>query len=191
VRRLFGRHVDDDTLRALAIDPGSIAPRAARHVATCETCRHRAAAAGRGLHAHRAEAAASADALFTAGDLERQRRTILARIARAQRPARVLPFPRHDAALPPVRADRRWLAAAAAAGLILGAVVGQLPHWGAESSLADAPRPVATAPQMAAAPEARPLEDTLLSEVEAALDPDARRELRALDALTPVHYEMR
>ena len=43
----------------------------------------------------------------------------------------------------------------------------------------------------AAGPEGLAIEDTLLSEVEAALDPDPSPELRALDALTPVHYEIR
>ena len=92
------------------------------------------------------------------------------------------------------RADRRWLAVAAAAGLVLGVLAGQLPHLRRLPARRDGP--VAGPGHRAAevvgrATDGRPLEDTLLSEVEAALDPDARPELRALDALTPVHYEIR
>jgi hypothetical protein len=189
VRRLFDPHVDDTTLRALAIDPGVVPGPAAAHVQDCARCQARAALARRTLDAAKAEAHAAADAAFSAADLERQRRAIIARIARGHRSARVLPFPGHEAAGPAPRADRRWLAAAAAAGLVLGALAGQLPHLNAPGALVtrthDAPAVVA------ARTETRPLEDTLLSEVEAALDSEARPELRALDALTPVHYEIR
>ncbi len=90
----------------------------------------------------------------------------------------------------PHRADRRWLAAAAAAGLVLGALAGQLPHLvGPESESASTRTAVPAV--VATRADARPLEDTLLSEVEEALDTGARPELRALDALTPVHYEIR
>jgi hypothetical protein len=193
VRRPFDAHLDDATLRVVALDTAGATPAAAAHLATCPRCRDRAALAARALDAHRRDAAAAADALFTAADLERQRRTIQARISRAPRPARVLPFPSHDAAAPVVRADRRWLAAAAAAGLILGAAAGQLPHWrsGARPDAPASARVAVSPPSMAAVPDPRPLEDTLLSEVEAALDTDARQALRALDALTPVHYEIR
>ena len=194
MRRLLDRHLDDTTLRNLAFDAGAMSDAAAAHLSGCSRCQARAAAASRALDAVRSEAHAAADAAFSAADLDRQQRAIAARIARGHRAARVLTFPGHDSGLAPHRADRRWLAGAAAAGLILGALAGQLPHLG------DAVRPdpgpgtaasVAAPAVVAALTDTRPLEDTLLSEVEAALDADARPELRALDALTPVHYEMR
>jgi hypothetical protein len=96
--------------------------------------------------------------------------------------------------LAPHRADRRWLAGAAAAGLVLGALAGQLPHLGRTVRPDAVPGPPAVAaapPVVAVRADTRPLEDTLLSEVDEALDADARPALRALDALTPVHYEIR
>lgn len=187
MRRLLDRHADDTTLRLMALDPAAL-PAVAAHVRGCTRCQARAAAARRGLDAARAAGDAEADAAFPPAELDRQRRAILARIARGHRSARVLPFPGHEPAVPAHRADRRWLVAAAAAGLVLGALAGQLPHLNVASSSgtrADAPDVVA------ARGDGRPLEDTLLSEVEAALDTEAWPELRALDGLTPVHYEIR
>ena len=194
MRRLLDSHLDDTTLRTLAFDAGVMSDAAAAHLSGCPRCQVRAATVHRALDAVRTEAHAAADAAFSAADFDRQQRAIAARIARSHRAARVLPFPGHESGLAPHRADRRWLAVAAAAGLVLGALAGQLPHW------SDAVRPIhgpgvaasAAAPAVVAArADTRPLEDTLLSEVDAALDADARPELRALDALTPVHYEMR
>jgi hypothetical protein len=188
VRTLFDRHVDDTTLQILVLDPGAGAGAAATHLHGCARCQARAAEARRRLDATRAAAAAAADAAFPAADLDRQRRAILSRILRGHRPARVLAFPSHEASGAQPRADRRWLAAAAAAGLVLGALAGQLPHL-------DTSRPPGAGPDapavVSARADTRPLEDTLLSEVDAALDPATRPELRALDALTPVHYEIR
>jgi hypothetical protein len=192
VRRLIDAHLDETTLRALAFDPGVTSEAAAAHLSDCARCQSRAAAAERALDGLRADAHAAADAAFSAADLDRQQRAIAARIARTHRAARVLPFPGHDVALTARPADRRWLAAAAAAGLVLGALAGQLPHLGNGVPADEAAGAAGAAPAVVAARvETRPLEDTLLSEVEAALDTEARPELRALDALTPVHYEIR
>lgn len=188
MRRLLDRHVDDTTLRLLALDPDAVTGPARSHLRDCRRCQARAAAASRQLDAARSEAHAEADAAFSSADLDRQRRTILARISRGHRSARVLPFPGHEPVTARHRADRRWLAAAAAAGLVLGALAGQLPHLvtpEAVSTRTAVPAVIATRA------DTRPLEDTLLSEVEEALDAGARPELRALDALTPVHYEIR
>jgi hypothetical protein len=188
VRGLFDRHVDDTTLQLMVLDPGAVPVATASHLHGCARCQARAGHARRRLDATRAAADAAADEAFSAADLERQRRAILSRILRGHRPARVLAFPGHDATGPRPRADRRWLADAAAAGLVLGALAGQLPHL----DIATPPAARADAPAVASArADSRPLEDPLLSEVDAALDAAARPELRALDALTPVHYEIR
>jgi anti-sigma factor RsiW len=188
VRGWLDRHVDDTTLRLLALDPGALAGPSASHLRECPRCQARAARAVRQVDAARAEAHAEADVAFPDTDLERQRRSILARIARGHRSARVLPFPGHEPVAAPQRADRRWLAAAAAAGLVLGALAGQLPHLNAPESASVG---IAVPAVVATRADVRPLEDTLLSEVEEALDAGARPELRALDGLTPVHYEIR
>jgi len=177
----------------LAIDPGLLDGRQSAHLAGCVRCHEAAARARHEAVALRAEAITAADAAFSPAALERQRRSILARITRGHRSARVLAFPAPDVAVSRRRADRRWLAAAAAAGLVLGALAGQLPHlWRGPATpvtgAAVAPPPTAV---ITARADSRPFDDTLLREVEAALAPGSRPELRALDALTPVHYEIR
>ncbi len=75
-------------------------------------------------------ARAAADAAFTPAALDRQRQSIMERIGKLGAAARVLPFPAGPAATsrPAVpAADRRWVLAAAAAGIILGIGVGRLP----------------------------------------------------------------
>lgn len=186
-------HLDDATLRLLAIDPAALDGRQSTHLAGCPRCHEAAARARRDAAALRAEATTAADVAFSPAALDRQRRSILARITRGQRSARVLAFPAPDVAISRHRADRRWLAAAAAAGLVLGALAGQLPHLGrgpADQVTAPSAAPPPTAVVTARA-DSRPFDDTLLREVEAALAPGSRPELRALDALTPVHYEIR
>ena len=119
---------------------------------------------------------APTDATFSAADLGPP----AARDPRPHRPrpprsARVLRFPGHDPGPLAARPDRRWLAVAAAAGLVLGVLAGQLPHLRRLAAAPtgptrrDAPSPAASAGARAS----WPLEDTLLSEVEAALDADA------------------
>jgi hypothetical protein len=185
--RLPDAHLDDDALRLLAIEPAAGDAAVLAHLAMCGACQTRAGAAQRELATLRTEATAATDAAFSAADLVRQQRSILARISRGPRGARVLRFPMHTGPVAPP-ADRRWLAVAAAAGLVVGLLAGQLPHLG------ESPQIVGSPTARVSVPTARPdglLEDTLLSEVEAALDPDPSPELRALDALTPVHYEIR
>lgn len=188
MRARIDSHLDDATLRALALDAEGAAAETTAHLAACGRCQAAADAARRTLDSARADADAAVDAVFSAADLERQRRSVLARVMRGHRSARVLAFPGPDPGVARPHADRRWLAAAAAAGLVLGALAGQVPH------LRTAATPAETAPASSAVTaraETHPFDDTLLSEVEAALAPGTRPELRALDALTPVHYEIR
>jgi hypothetical protein len=81
------------------------------------------------LEAYRAAAHAEADALFGAEALEAQRHRILHRLDQAGHPARVLRFPGAPSAGRPVRPiSRRWISVAAAAGLLVGILTGQLLH---------------------------------------------------------------
>jgi hypothetical protein len=81
------------------------------------------------LDAYRAAAHAEADGYFDERALEAQRVRILARLEQAGQRARVLPFPGAGATprLGPSH-SRRWISAAAAAGLFIGLVTGQLLH---------------------------------------------------------------
>jgi len=81
------------------------------------------------LDAYRAAAWAEADAHFDERALEAQRLRILQRLEQAGQRAKVLPFPGSvSGGRPSASISRRWISAAAAAGLLIGLVTGQLLH---------------------------------------------------------------
>ena len=190
---LFSRHLDAATLGLTVLDD-TVAVKTSAHLASCGRCRRERDRIAVMLDDARAGAADAADAAFSDADLARQRQAILQRVARSGGVARVLRFPHGaDDRTPPVHhADRRWLIAAAAAGLLLGVAAGQLPHAltapRRAATVATVARAIAPVPSPAAD---RRADDALLSEVDAALARHTRPELEALDALTPVHYETR
>lgn len=190
----FSRHLDAATLGLAVLGDGADA-RVEAHLGSCARCRRERDRVAALLDEAWREADADVDAAFGPIELEQQRHAIMQRIARTGGVARVLRFPHDtdDRGPQAARVDTRWLAAAAAAGLLIGVAAGQVPH------LYSSPRPTQVAAEVArtagpAAPPAAPdwrADDTLLSEVDAALGSNTRPELEALDALTPVHYETR
>lgn len=178
-----------DTAPATAEDQAALA-----HVSRCDACAAvftESIAEADGL---REVAIEAADAVFDSGMLDAQRTRILDRLANMGQAARILSFPRRPrkAALPVSSSPRRWVSAAAAAGLIIGLVAGQMLHFVPA-------RPMAVQDQgfsmqaverqtsgIIPASAMMPMlsDDELMEEVEAAM---ARRahSLRALDALTP------
>jgi hypothetical protein len=144
------------------------------------------------LAAYRAAACADADAHFDERALETQRHKILARLEHLGQPAKVIRFPKApagEAAVTPV--NRRWISVAAAAGLLLGLVGGELAHLVAPQSR---PQPVAAslAPSAASRPGIIPAsttvdDDGLLGEIDMAVQMRSAAELRVLDELTPFH----
>ena len=99
------------------------------------------------LEAYRAAACAEADAHFDDRALETQRHKILAKLANLGHPARVIRFPNAGGPeLPAAGVNRRWISVAAAAGLIIGLLGGQLVHLVPQNSnrrLASIPTSVA------------------------------------------------
>jgi hypothetical protein len=101
--------------------------------------------------------------------------------------------------MPVTRGSRRWVSVAAAAGLIIGLVAGQLLHFppmdrafAREQVTMQAPGR-ALAPTILPAATSAPLlsDDELLDEIEAAVQLRRAQSLRALDALTPTASEFR
>ena len=197
------RHLDDDVLirryladRGLAaLDASDEAP--LRHLAHCPACEARYDALRDSLDETREAAIATAEAVCTDDRLEHQRERILRRIDAMQSGAKVLPFPAavqngHAAAQP--RVLRRWVAAAAAAGLLVGLATGRMVFNGGTETTADAGRQIAPASAPAAgrqAPTMRALhgeptlsDEEFLSEIELATAAPRTRELRAIYAIT-------
>ncbi len=181
-----------------------IDPPVAEHLADCAACGARYAELTTFMDALRRDGDAEADAIFTPERLRLQQQQIAHRIALVGRPARVLSFPGRivrrtiDASVS--RSAPRWVAAAAAAGLLVGVAVGASFQWRAQLQsrqgfLADAGR--ARAPRLApvatrgSGPAEVASDDAFLSDLELALERPHTRELQAFDALTPHVREIR
>ena len=127
------------------------------HLDRCDICAERAVDLGRWLDDVRTTGLAEADAVFPAEQLAAQHTQILRRLEQLDRPARVLAFPgqtryeRFDLAPQGIRPA--WVGVAAAAGLVLGLLGGQIPG---RLSAQNVPRPseqVQQAPSTAALTE--------------------------------------
>jgi hypothetical protein len=143
------------------------------------------------LEAYRAAACAEADAHFDDRALETQRHKILARLANLGNPARVIRFPKAGAVdTPTLPINRRWVSVAAAAGLILGLVGGQLVNLVPQSNRRVSPMQTSIAPSAPSTPAIVPVsasfDDGLLGEIEMAMQVRIANELRALDDFTPL-----
>lgn len=187
------RHLGDEDLLALIESRGSDA-----HLESCERCavRHAELVC---LIADLDVVHAEADAAFDDERLVHQRTHILRRLDKNHGPARVLPFPAAAHGAGAIRvfaaAGRRWVAAAAIAGLVVGIFSGRLLTHRSEQ-VADgadgagiystAVRAGATKPVVVPAElSASGYDEILLEEVEVALARPRVQELTAIDAITP------
>jgi hypothetical protein len=100
--------------------------------------------------------------------------------------------------MPAASGSRRWISVAAAAGLIIGLVAGQMLHFvpsrgpvrDAAVSMQAPDRP--SGPMIVPASASVPVlsDDDLMEEVEASIQMRRSQSLRALDALTPTAADM-
>lgn len=192
-RRGAGAHLTDERLLAMW-EGGGAHP----HLDGCAACRTRIDELRAFLDAARVDLVDEADAVFTPESLATQRASILRRLEKVTHPARVITFPAMRRTVPGVPlVARRWVALAAAAGLLVGLVAGMAVDFRAgRPTLAPAPPPVpltevarsrvmpGVGRQTGIAPA--PLSDeAFLRELESAADRPRVEELQALDALTP------
>ena len=198
-------HLSADRLTALALiarAPGAEQDaEALAHVAGCPACTAALAGFTADADTLRDAAMAETDAVFDDARLEAQRSRILDRLAQMGHAARVLRFPARsrEAAMPVTTGTRRWVSVAAAAGLIIGLLAGQLVHllpWDSRSdrdaissSLQSSGRqsPILVPASMTGHALS---DDELLDEIEAAVQVRRAHSLRALDELTPVATDL-
>src|SRR6185295_725671 len=141
------------------------------------------------LERYRAAACAEADAVFDDKALDQQRHKILDKLAHLGHPARVIRFPK--AAQGEVTGgaiNRRWISVAAAAGLIIGLLGGQLVHLVPQQQARRlAPMATSIAPSAPAGPAfvpvSFPVDDGLLGEIDIVMTSRTAPEFRALDEL--------
>lgn len=143
------------------------------------------------LDAYRAAACAEADGHFDDRALEVQRQRILQKLVQAGQPARVLRFPGAAAAFRPTGGiSRRWISAAAAAGLLVGLITGQLLHVMPGDAWVHgvAPRGPQAVPasRMAVVPAmaTTDADNALLDAIDVAVTSRGASDLRAFDDLT-------
>jgi hypothetical protein len=194
--RLTGRHLDDAALAAICTSATaggavSVPPTGSLHLASCAECRVRYDAFASWMEAVRADARLEADEVFTPERLVAQQAAIFRRLEASERPARVIAFPRFPVGGSGRSAPvRRWIAAAAAAGLLVGLGLGQLMdlrHLGDQRFPANrtVQQPRVVPPARAAVPVNTAInEEALLLELEATATPHYEA-LRAYDTLTP------
>ena len=198
-------HVPLDRLTALALvgraPEGEPDRSALTHVTQCSLCADELARLSAVSDEWREAAVAEVDAIFDAASLETQRSRILDRLAHLGQVARVLPFPTRtrEIVMPVASGGRRWVSVAAAAGLIIGLVAGQLLQFAPLDRTAARDQVSMQAPGRTGSPAIVPAaastpllsDDELLDEIEAAVQLRRAQSLRALDALTPTASEFR
>ena len=197
------RHLDDSALiRRYLADRGLAALEAndetlLRHLVQCAACESRYVALQNAFDEARQAAVDEASAVCSSDRMERQRERILRRIEAQYAGPRVLPFPAagpYGQSSPQIRLPRRWVAVAAAAGLVVGLTAGRLIFVGGTQPVTEASRQIAPASTLEPArpaPVMRPVhaepalnEDQFLSELELATAAPRTQELRAIYAFT-------
>lgn len=190
------RHLSDERLIEVCLDSAP-AQGEAQHLESCVECQGRRADLARLLTDVSQAAAAEADAAFPAERLARQHARILQRLEHEGRPGRVIAFPAGHAAeafAPRTRPAMRWIAGAAAAGLVIGLLAGQLAH---DFSVIRPARASQVAAAARPAPDVHTLqavattisEDELLGRIDLAIEGSGGISLRPLDELTPSPWE--
>jgi hypothetical protein len=192
-------HLQDERLFDcyLAVQSGELLdPPVAEHLTDCTDCGERYAAMTQFLETLSEDAADEADAIFTPERLRTQQQQIARRLDHLGHPARVIPFPgrpvsHHINASAP-RSARRWVAAAAAAGLFIGVGTGLFLDWETRGGASERrARTIARQTHLEAPasvvlrPESSAVDEAFLAEIEVAGDRPRTRELVAFDALTP------
>lgn len=185
-------HLSDDRLIDVCLEDAPLEADA-QHLAGCSACEERRLRLAGLLAEVRAVAAAQADAYFTPDRLARQRARVLERLEHEARHGRVISFPAAHAQTPALRArpGMRWIAGAAAAGLLIGFVAEHVAHR-VPVRMSPPPALVAVdsgsdALQLVVAPVS---DEEFLGRMEMAVEGAAGSALRPLDDLTPRVWEI-
>ncbi len=188
-RLRLSAHLDEAAFAEIWTDGRSAHP----HLTACGACRTRFSEFSGWLESIRVDATTEADGHFSAERLVAQQAQIFRRLEAAERPARVIAFPKFTQPLTSRSSSAsRWIAGAAAAGLIVGVAVGQLMDFRHSLTVSSAPAMQARVAESASAgrnPRIQPVsttrDDAFLSELETSLSRNAVPELQAIDAFTP------
>lgn len=125
--RLTGQHLDDAAFAEIWTNATAEGARASHpHLEACAECRVRFASFMAWMEDVRLDGVAEADAAFPGDRLAAQQAQILRRLEVLDQPTRVIAFPKAPVTQARPTPMRRWIAGAAAAGLVAGIGLGQL-----------------------------------------------------------------
>jgi hypothetical protein len=205
VKPLDREHPTDERLLELYFEEGSVREAEGgsdrQHLHGCETCTWRYTALAAPLHQLRQDASSEADDVFTPGRLAAQRAAVRHRLEAGTGSPRVVAFPGAQVGRTRLthRPAARWMAAAAAAGLLIGVTAGRMVHVGGGEPAAPSTRaarsiesPRLTAERISpaittlpAAVEPGVAEMNVLYGIDSAVNRPHVAELSALDEMTP------
>ncbi len=187
-------HLSDDRLIDVCLERAPAAFEQ-QHLENCALCEGRRANLARLLADVSDAARAEADAVFTPERLGKQHGRILQRVEQEVPHGRVISFPAgHGQGPTPLRAgpDRRWIAGAAAAGLVIGLLAGHLAHdlptAGTSPTTSQAGQPLNATTMQAVSTTLS--EEEFLGRLEVAIDGAGGSALRPLHDLTPLVWEV-
>ena len=125
--RRSNRHLEDGAFADIwSASVVSGRPATDPHLDACAQCRTRYAAFTNWLDGLKEDARGEADEAFSAERLAAQQAQIMRRLEAMERPARVIAFPKFGRPTTSTQGHaQRWVAAAAAAGLVIGLAAGQ------------------------------------------------------------------
>ena len=194
---IFGRatsHLDDAAFAELWTNALAEGRETAdhSHLQACAECRLRFASFSAWMHEIRSDAAEDAAEALSSERLAVQQSVIFRRLEALERPARVIAFPKSGDNAVRSSPMRRWVTAAAAAGLIAGIGLGQMLNirlWSPQPTQVRSTRTEPAAIPMARGPVALPAvaglgDDATLGELEEIATPRYEA-LRAYDTFTP------
>jgi hypothetical protein len=151
-------HLNDDALAEIWSASAADGTAATHpHLAGCAQCRARYASFTAWLDRMRDDARAEVDDVFTPERLAAQQTQVLRRLETLERPARVIAFPKFGRPVTSTQGNaQRWVAAAAAAGLVIGLAAGQFVDIRHTFGRPAVPRNDATTARLSAPPNASP-----------------------------------
>jgi hypothetical protein len=199
--KLDRSHPADDRLIALYFGDEAVGTDERRfvrqHLHGCEACTWRYTELTAPLERLRQDAASEADEVFTPMRLEQQKSAILDRLDGAAADRKVIAFPAAAARMnrPVIRRPlSRWVAAAAAAGLLIGLMGGRILPVGTgpiqpQASAARTAMPAVPTPVALVSDSPLPVDfegdELVLSEIDSAVHTQRIAALSALDEMTP------
>lgn len=186
------RHLSDDRLIEVCLDATRLVAER-HHLDRCTACENRRAHLSRLLVDASDVATAEADAVFSVERLARQRTRILQRLDQEGRPGRLIAFPAshlHGSSLR-ARPGMRWVAVAAAAGVVIGLLAGHLAHDLPARGTLPAAEVAAEQPVTTLRAVSMTLsEEEFLGRLEMAIEGTSGSALQPLDDLTPRVWEV-